>query len=67
MFFRNFVQLNNRITLLRRIRVAPQNLLLLVPRCLQKTGCAQALGETINACKGCGQCNVTELLKIRDG
>lgn len=66
MFCRLFVRLNNWITRLRRVRVQPGNLLLLVPRCLQKNGCAQTLGETISDCKACGQCNVTDLLSIRD-
>lgn len=66
MFSRWFVSLNNLLTRFRRIKVLPGNLLLLVPRCLQKNGCAQTLGETIDACKACGQCNVTDLLAIRD-
>ena len=66
MFSRLFVRCNNRITRLRRIKVLPGNLLLLVPRCLQKNGCPQMLGETIDDCKACGQCNVTDLLSIRD-
>jgi hypothetical protein len=66
MFSRLFVSLNNLLTRLRRVKVSPKNLLLLVPRCLQKNGCSQTLGETIDACKACGQCNVTELLAIRD-
>ena len=66
MFSRLFISLNNLLTRLRRVKVSPKNLLLLVPRCLQKNGCAQTLGETIDACKACGQCNVTDLLAIRD-
>jgi hypothetical protein len=66
MFCRLFVSLNNRFTRLRRMKVSSENLLLLVPRCLQKNGCAQTLGETIDDCKACGLCNMTELLSIRD-
>jgi hypothetical protein len=66
MFCNLFVKFNNWITRLRRVRVNPENLLLLVPRCLQKTGCAQTLGETIDECKACGECNVADLLAIRD-
>ena len=66
MFRRLFVQFSNLLTGLRRVRVAPENLLLLVPRCLQKSGCAQTLGETIDDCNACGQCGVTDLLAIRD-
>jgi hypothetical protein len=61
---RFFVSLNNWITRIRRIRVYPQNLLLLVPRCLQKTGCAQTLGKTLDDCKNCGQCQVPDLHAI---
>lgn len=66
MLSRLFVSLNNLITRLRRIKIPPENLLLLVPRCLQKNGCAQTLGETIDDCNACGQCGVTDLLAIRD-
>ncbi len=66
MFGRLFVSLNNLFIRIRRVRVRPEHLLLLVPRCLQKTGCAQTLGETLNDCKVCGNCNVADLLTIRD-
>lgn len=51
---------------MRRVHVRPENLLLLVPRCLQKNGCAQTLGESISDCRGCGECNVADLIAIRD-
>jgi hypothetical protein len=66
MFSRLIVKLSNGITRLRRVKVLPENLLLLVPRCLQKTGCGQTLGEIIDDCNACGQCGVTDLLAIRD-
>ncbi len=66
MFGRFFVRFNNVLTRLRRTRVRPEELLLLVPRCLQRNGCSQTLGETIDDCNACGQCSVTELLAIRD-
>ncbi len=66
MVSRLFVQFNNRITRLLRVKVCPENLLLLVPRCLQKSGCPRTLGETIDDCQACGQCGVTDLLAIRD-
>ena len=66
MFCRLFVQLSNWMIRFRRVKVAPENLLLLVPRCLQKNGCAQTLGETIDDCNACGRCGVTDLLSIRD-
>ncbi|MCU0857885.1 MAG: DUF116 domain-containing protein [Pontiellaceae bacterium] len=64
MLFRWFVSLNNGFTRLRRVRVNPEELLLLVPRCLQKTDCTQALGATLDACRACGRCQVPDLIAI---
>lgn len=64
MLSRAFVKCNNWITRLRRTQVRAENLLLLVPRCLQKNGCTQTLGATIDECKACGACNITDLLAI---
>ena len=66
MMCRFFVRLNNLLVRIRRVRVNSENLLLLVPRCLQKTGCAQTLGKTLNDCKSCGQCQVPDLRAICD-
>ena len=66
MLCRFLVKLNNLFTRLRRVRVNPENLLLLVPRCLQKTGCAQTLGKILDDCQSCGQCQVPALVSIRD-
>lgn len=66
MFGRLFIGLSNRFTRIRRIRVHPENLLLLVPRCLQKTGCAQTLGKILDDCQCCGQCQVPVLISMRD-
>jgi hypothetical protein len=61
MLCRFFVSLNNLLTRIRRVRVNPENLLLLVPRCLQKTGCARTLGKTLDDCRSCGRCQVPGL------
>jgi len=66
MLCRFLVKLNNLFTRFRRVRVHPENLLLLVPRCLQKTGCAQTLGKILDDCQRCGQCQVPTLVSIRD-
>lgn len=66
MIARFFIRLNNAVTRLRCHRVESDHLLLLVPSCLQRTGCGQSIGETIDDCNACGQCNVTDLLALRD-
>ena len=60
------IRLNNWITHLRRPRVAPENLLLLVPHCLQRSACTQNIIHDLDQCRLCGQCNIAELIRIRD-
>jgi len=63
---RVFIRFNNLLTRLRRRRISGDNLLLLVPHCLQDSLCTQEIRRDINHCRRCGQCDVAGLLKIRD-
>lgn len=49
---------------LRRVRVRPDNLIVIVPHCLQKSGCRHNIIHDINSCKRCRACNICELLSI---
>jgi uncharacterized protein len=60
-----FIICNNMLTRWRKIRVLPQNLLLLVPHCIQFTACGQNVLRDLNQCRHCGQCDVTDLLELR--
>lgn len=56
-------RLRNR---LRAIHVEHDRLLLLVPHCLQRSTCDRNVINDINQCAHCGQCNINDLLEIRD-
>jgi len=56
---------NNWLVRHARRRVQPANLLVLLPRCLQRAGCGQAVIEDLDACRQCGQCDVAALLRLR--
>lgn len=60
------VRVNNVLTRLRRVRVQPDELLLLVPHCLQLTRCTQNVKGDVDQCRRCGQCDVAGLIEIRD-
>lgn len=60
-----FVRFNNQLTRIRRVRVRPENLLLLVPRCIQQSACSRSLGATLDECTMCGKCHVRELRLIQ--
>ncbi len=60
------IRLNNAWTRLRRVRVAPGNLLLLAPHCLHLTRCPQDVRRDVEQCRRCGHCDIAGLLAIRD-
>jgi hypothetical protein len=57
---------NNWLVRHARRRVRPANLLVLLPRCLQRAGCGQAVVEDLAACRQCGQCDIAALIRLRD-
>lgn len=60
------IRLNNWVTRRRRVRVAPENLLLLIPHCLQRSACPRNVAHDVNQCARCGQCAIAEILSLRD-
>lgn len=60
------IKWNNRLVGWRRIKVRPEELLLLLPHCLHKQSCPQNVVHSLDACKRCGQCSVGALAGIRD-
>lgn len=49
---------------MRRVRVPPQNLLLLIPHCLQWDECQQNIVRDISNCKLCGKCRVKDMCEL---
>ena len=57
------VKLNNFVVRQRRRGVAPANIVLLLPRCLQRSGCERDVVGDIANCRQCGRCKVGELAR----
>jgi hypothetical protein len=66
MWRRAFIRLNNWLTRRRGVRVPAGSILLLLPHCLQFSQCAHNITFDLDQCKRCGQCNIAELLTLRD-
>jgi hypothetical protein len=61
---RFIINLNNK--LVRKERLNPKKILLLLPHCLQMNECDIRLTYNIHNCKQCGRCGICELIGIAD-
>ncbi len=64
MINKRIVAINNILRQLRKREVAPENVLLLFPHCLQWSGCPQNIIQSLDNCKRCGKCDIGELLGL---
>lgn len=62
----SFIQVNNEMVKAEQRKYRPQELLLLMPHCLQNSHCKHRLTYNINNCKRCGECCISGLLAISE-
>lgn len=60
----SYVHVNNSFIKSMRLKFNPEDLLVLLPHCLQDSKCKIRISNDINNCKQCGNCNIGDLLKI---
>jgi hypothetical protein len=61
---RLIINLNNKLVMGEQPK--PEKILLLLPHCLQITECDIRLTYNIHNCKGCGRCEIRDLIKIAE-
>ena len=59
-----FVTVNNAMLKRLKGKVAIQDMLILLPRCLQHTSCQQNVVEALSNCKECGKCPIAKILPL---
>jgi len=62
----SFIEVNNQLVIMKKIRVRPGEILVLAPHCLQYNGCPYKITKDICNCKQCGQCQVADFLKLKE-
>jgi hypothetical protein len=62
----SFIRVNNELVQSEHRRYRPEEILLLLPHCLQNSQCKHRLTYTIDNCKRCGECPIAGLLDLRD-
>ncbi|MCJ7785669.1 MAG: DUF116 domain-containing protein [Desulfobacterales bacterium] len=62
----SFVELNNHLVRSNQHRTRPNRLLILLPHCIQDFDCQIKITGNIKNCKGCGKCEIKELIELSD-
>jgi hypothetical protein len=62
----SFIELNNHLVLSNHHRTRPNKLLILLPHCIQDFDCQVKITGNIRNCKGCGKCEIKDLIELSD-
>jgi len=62
----SFVELNNHLIRSNSHRVRPDKLLILLPHCIQDFDCEIKITGNIRNCRGCGKCEIKDLIELSD-
>ncbi len=62
----SFIEVNNQLVVIRKIKLEPEEILVLAPHCLQYNGCPFKVTRDIRNCRKCGRCQIREFLWLRD-
>jgi hypothetical protein len=62
----SFVEVNNELVLKTAGRYKPEEMLLLMPHCLQRSTCKRRLTYSIYNCKRCGKCPISDLIALSE-
>jgi hypothetical protein len=61
---RSFIALNNQLVRGRKLRVRADQMLILLPHCLQLFDCAIKVTGDVENCARCGRCDIGDLAKL---
>ena len=62
----SFIELNNHLVRSNQHRTRPNRLLVLLPHCIQDFDCQIKITGNIRNCKGCGKCEIKDLIELSD-
>lgn len=59
-----YIDFNNIMVFASDRKYSPENLLILLPHCLQNSDCGYKITNTIDNCKRCGKCSIGDIAEI---
>ena len=60
----SFIALNNQLVRAKKLRVRPEQVLILLPHCIQLFDCAIKITGDVNKCIRCGKCDIKGLAEL---
>jgi hypothetical protein len=63
---RSFIQVNNELVYSTSEKYLPEKILILLPHCIQWSGCNLRVSTRLERCKRCGHCNIGPLLDLTE-
>lgn len=61
-----YVKLNNSYIYSQKYNFKPEEILILIPHCVQKNSCKLKVTTDINNCANCGMCNIGNLVQLKE-
>ena len=61
---RSFIVINNQLVLAEARKVGPEEMLLLLPHCLQNHECKVRIINNVENCEACGKCKIKDLVGL---
>jgi hypothetical protein len=62
----SFIELNNHLIRSNQNGTRPNKLLILLPHCIQDFDCEIKITGNVHNCKGCGKCEIKDLIELSD-
>ena len=63
---RSFVAINNKLVLAEAKEVKPEEVLILLPHCLQNHDCRVRITGNVENCEACGKCRIKDLVGLSE-
>lgn len=61
-----YIKLNNEYIYSNKYNLKAEDILILIPHCIQKSSCKLKVTTQVRNCKSCGLCNVGDLVSLQD-
>lgn len=61
-----YVKLNNKYIYSQKYNFKSEDILILIPHCIQKNSCKLKVTTDIRTCNQCGLCNIGDLVKLKE-